>query len=82
MISLIKSDLDSIYDKVIKACRKGEFLYLIYSNKKVKKEIKKALKSFKIPFKRGIYMWKGIIIISSSISDEHKSYFDKIYKVV
>jgi hypothetical protein len=74
--------LDILYSKVIKPCRKGTFIYLICDNKKVKKLVKDGIKKFKIPFKRGLYTWKGIIVVASSIKDEHKSYFDKIYRVI
>ena len=82
MIPVITSDLDSLYGKVIKPCRKGTFIFLIYDNKKIKKLIKSAMKKFKIPFKRGYYSWKGIVAVADSIEKEYENYFDKIYKVV
>jgi len=81
VISVIKADLDVLYEKVIKPCRKGAFIYLL-CGKREKKFVKLGFKKFKIPYKRGIYSWKGIIIISSYLDEEYESYFDKIYRVV
>jgi hypothetical protein len=75
--------IDELYvlEKIIKPCRKGKFIYVVCSSQKNYKEIKRQLKEFKIPNKRGIYTWRGIIIIGINRVTEYEKYFDIILEL-
>ncbi len=81
MIALIKYNEEKLFTSVVQECRKGKFIYILCEDKKVMTLMRKFLKTFKIPKKRGIYMWKGIIVLSSYVEKEFIKYFDKVIKV-
>ena len=39
------------------------------------------MKGYKLPYKRGVFTWKGIIVIGLESMSEWKQYFDKIIEV-
>jgi len=81
VIVSIKYNEEKLFTSIVQECRKGKFIYILCEDKKAMLLMKKFLKTFKIPKKRGIYMWKGIIVLSSYIEKEFTKYFDNIIKV-
>ena len=68
-------------NELIKSCRKGNLVWVTCATKKLRTEISKELKSAKIVNKRGVYMWKGIIILSTKNPGYMKGYIDILYEV-
>jgi len=72
---------ENVFNELIVPCKKGEFIFVICKNKKSIKELKLIMKGYKLPYKRGVFTWKGIIVIGLESMSEWKQYFDKIIEV-
>jgi len=66
---------------VIKRCRKGSFVYIICRKKKHTTMLKKVLPIFRITNKRGIYTYKGIIVIDNKKRKRFINYFDEVIEL-
>lgn len=68
---------DNMRDKIksiADECRKGRFLY-VQCEKKFYPKVRKLLMEF-LSYKRGIFTWKGIVILSKQ-PNVFTNYFDK-----
>lgn len=72
---------ENFFNEVVKPCKKGLTLFLLFSKKSDYAAIKNLFKEFKIPNKRGVWTWKGIVIVSPYLAPEFKKYIDKIIEV-
>lgn len=63
-------------DKAIGSCRKGLFIMLIVDKKQYKK-IRMYLRKY-LSYKRGIFTYKGILVLVTEEYPEYKKYFNKI----
>jgi hypothetical protein len=71
----------NVFDTLIRPCKSGKFIFVLCKDKKSVKILKALLKEYKIPSKRGCYMWKGIIVIGIQLLEEWNEYFDYIIEV-
>jgi hypothetical protein len=71
----------NVFNSLIQPCKQGKFMFVLCKDKKSVKILRALLKEYKIPNKRGCYMWKGIIVIGVQLLEEWKVYFDKIIEV-
>lgn len=72
---------ENVFNELIQPCKKGEFIFVICDNKKNINELKLILKGYKFPSKRGLFCWKGIIVLGLELKEEWKIYFDKVIEV-
>ncbi len=67
-MEIIKFNSDDFEEQlskvVVSPCRKGNFIYVECSNKKISVRVKKLLKEL-LSYKRGIFTWKGIVVVST-----------------
>lgn len=69
---------ENVFNELITPCKKGQFIFVLLKNKKSIKELKLILKGYKFPSKRGLFCWKGIIVLGLVLFPEWEQYFDKI----
>lgn len=60
--------------------RKGQFTYIIADTKVTRRKIAVLLK-MKMPVKRGVYAYKGIVVLSTETRREFFQYFDEVIKI-
>lgn len=77
----MKLNEENFFEEVVKPCKKGLTLFLLFSKKSDYVIIKKLFAEFKIPNKRGVWTWKGIVIVSPYFNSEFNKYIDKIIEV-
>lgn len=58
-------------------CKKGFFIFLLCDGVATRKSVVKLLKINKISAKRGIFTFKGIIVVVTKKYPQYYSYFDK-----
>ena len=77
----IKDDnhLIKLIIEVAKDCRKGSFIYIVCRKKMFIKKIRETLALFRIVNKRGIYTYKGIVVIDLKYRKDFIKYFNKVF---
>ncbi len=73
---------NNIVEYVIKPCRKGKFIFIVCSNNSQRIQIKKIFKKFRISNKRGIWSWRGIIVVTTKDYNDCFSYFDIVIHLI
>lgn len=72
---------ENVFNELIQSCKKGRFIFVVCPNKVNLKKLRAIMKEYKMPYKRGCYVWKGIIVVGLSLLPEWKNYFDEIIEV-
>lgn len=72
---------ENFFNEVVKPCKKGLTLFLLFSKKPDYTIIKNFFKEFKIPNKRGVWSWRGIVIVAPYFNSEFDEYIDKLIEV-
>lgn len=70
--------LENENKKIIDLCRKGSHLYVICETSAMKGRIRKELVKNKISYRRGLFFWKGIILLTTKDVKHFHKYFDEV----
>lgn len=69
-------NLEHAMQPYMKACKQGYFIFMVCDTKKLRVDIKKILIQNRITEKRGVYTYKGIIVLTTDIHKAKSEYFD------
>lgn len=72
---------DDVYNEIIRPCRKGQYIYVICDSENLAKKLKRLLKAHLSDY-RGVFTWKGIVVISLTEAYYSNTYFDEIIKII
>lgn len=73
------TDLEKI-NKIVSLCRKGQHV-LIYVTEKSFPKVRKML-STKLPYVRGIFSYKGIVVLALKDTEIKQPHFDQTFEMV
>ena len=71
------ADVEVFCDQIVKECKKGQFLFVVCDTKSLRFFVRKELIRNRVTEKRGIYSYKGIIVLTLDKQKSYNKYFDK-----